>query len=78
LRTFNAGGDCGGATVCDADGATRRCDGVDCYGRGSGEDAATYCVTDGGVSDGGAVHCDGVWGEIELCSHASTTGGSPT
>ena len=75
MRTFSAGGS--GVTVCDADGATRRCDGVDCDGgggRGSGEDAAT----DGGGSDGGAAHCDGVEGETELDSHVSMTDGFPT
>lgn len=66
-------------TVCDADGATRRCDGVDFDGgggRGIDEDVARR--TNGGANGGGAVHCDGVEGESEPDFHVSTTDVFPT
>jgi len=78
VNSFNAGG---GGDAADADGARKRCDGVDCDdvdcdGKGSGEDAAT----DGGVRNDGAsvVHCDGVEGGTERDSRVSTTDGFPT
>lgn len=62
----------------DAVDATRTC-GVDGGGaRGYGDDAVTCDDATNAAGAASTVHCDVVWGEIELDCRASRTGGSPT